>query len=50
MHISPEASYSYNKYFYAKHPDKTGKYIFPLPEMCTFLGYSLILTIDKVVF
>lgn len=31
------------------YPNRTGT-LFPLPEICLFLGYTLILTIDKVLF
>jgi len=33
-----------------KDPSKAGEYLFPLPEFCLFMGYTLILTIDKVLF
>jgi len=32
------------------YPDRKELYLFPLPEFCLFMGYTLILTIDKVFF
>tara|TARA_B110000285_G_C14621123_1_gene379188 strand:+ start:29 stop:259 length:231 start_codon:yes stop_codon:yes gene_type:complete len=34
----------------ATYPEKANLTLFPLPEFCLFMGYTLILTIDKVLF
>jgi hypothetical protein len=34
----------------ATYPEKANLTLFPLPEFCLFIGYTLILTIDKVLF
>jgi len=32
------------------YPEKANLYLFPIPEFFLFVGYTLILTIDKVLF
>jgi hypothetical protein len=34
----------------ATYPDKKDLFLFPVPEFCLFMGYTLILLIDKVLF
>lgn len=40
----------YQRYMIRTYPDRATLYLFPLPEFCLFMGYTLILTIDKVFF
>jgi len=50
VHILPEQIELYQTYMLEQDPSRTTEYLFPLPEFCLFLGYTLILTIDKVLF
>jgi zinc transporter ZupT len=52
VHILPEQVLAYNEYKQRENPDVdlTDVYLFPVPELCLFCGYTLILTVDKVFF
>jgi zinc transporter ZupT len=47
MHILPEQIHAWDDYMMEKKSEGDP---FPLPEMLTFIGYTLILMIDKVLF
>jgi len=52
VHIMPEQVLLYNTYRQEEDPDRdlSEVYLFPVPELCLFCGYTLILTVDKVFF